>query len=66
MALIGYARVSSVGQALAVQRDRLKHCNKVFEEQRNVSSILRQGFVEFRDDRLRQSAGRLLSSSPKE
>lgn len=35
MALIGYARVSSVGQSLAVQRDRLQHCDKIFEEQRS-------------------------------
>ncbi len=34
MAHIGYARVSSVGQSLAVQRDKLKQCDKVFEEQR--------------------------------
>ena len=38
MALIGYARVSSVGQSLAVQRDRLKHCDKLFEEHRSGSS----------------------------
>jgi DNA invertase Pin-like site-specific DNA recombinase len=35
MALIGYARVSSVGQSLAVQRDKLQHCDKLFEEQRS-------------------------------
>ncbi len=35
MALIGYARVSSVGQSLAVQRERLQHCDKIFEEQRS-------------------------------
>lgn len=32
MALIGYARVSSIGQSLAVQHDRLQHCDKIFEE----------------------------------
>lgn len=32
MALIGYARVSSVGQTLAVQLDKLGQCDKVFQE----------------------------------
>jgi len=32
MALVGYARVSSVGQSLDVQRDKLKACDKLFEE----------------------------------
>ncbi len=32
MALVGYARVSSVGQTLAVQLDKLKHCDKIFQE----------------------------------
>ena len=35
MALVGYARVSSVGQSLEVQRDKLKHCHQVFEEQKS-------------------------------
>jgi DNA invertase Pin-like site-specific DNA recombinase len=38
MALIGYARVSSVGQGLAVQQDKLKHCDKLFEEKRSGTS----------------------------
>ena len=38
MALIGYARVSSVGQSLDVQREKLKHCEKVFEEKRSGMS----------------------------
>jgi len=38
MALIGYARVSSVGQSLAVQQDKLKHCDKLFEEKRSGTS----------------------------
>jgi DNA invertase Pin-like site-specific DNA recombinase len=32
MALVGYARVSSVGQRLDVQLDKLKHCDKIFQE----------------------------------
>ena len=31
MAVVGYARVSSVGQGLEVQLDKLKHCDKVFK-----------------------------------
>ena len=32
MALVGYARVSSVGQSLDVQLDKLRHCDKIFQE----------------------------------
>ena len=32
MALVGYARVSSVGQTLAVQLDKLHECDKIFQE----------------------------------
>jgi len=32
MARVGYARVSSVGQSLAVQREKLRHCDKLFQE----------------------------------
>jgi DNA invertase Pin-like site-specific DNA recombinase len=32
MALVGYARVSSVGQTLDVQLDKLNHCDKIFQE----------------------------------
>lgn len=38
MALVGYARVSSIGQTLEVQLDKLKHCNKIFQEK--LSGIL--------------------------
>ena len=31
MALVGYARVSSVGQSLEVQLEKLKHCDKLYE-----------------------------------
>ncbi len=43
MALVGYARVSSVGQSLKAQRDKLKHCDKVFEEQKSGTSDQRLG-----------------------
>lgn len=35
MAKIGYARVSSVGQSLDVQREKLQGCDKMFEEKRS-------------------------------
>lgn len=35
MALIGYARVSSVGQSLDVQLDKLRHCNKIYQEKKS-------------------------------
>ena len=35
MALVGYARVSSVGQSLDVQLDKLKHCDKIYEEKKS-------------------------------
>ena len=38
MALVGYARVSSVGQSLDVQLDKLNHCNKVFQEKKSGTS----------------------------
>ena len=44
MALVGYARVSSVGQSLDVQRDKLKHCDKLFEEQKSGTSDRRPRF----------------------
>jgi DNA invertase Pin-like site-specific DNA recombinase len=37
MALIGYARVSSVGQTLDVQLAKLKDCDKIFQEKRSGS-----------------------------
>jgi DNA invertase Pin-like site-specific DNA recombinase len=38
MALIGYARVSSVGQSLDVQLDKLGHCDKIFQEKKSGAS----------------------------
>jgi len=38
MALVGYARVSSVGQSLVVQADKLKHCNKIYQEKTSGAS----------------------------
>ena len=35
MALVGYARVSSVGQSLDVQLDKLQDCDKVFQEKKS-------------------------------
>ena len=35
MALVGYARVSSVGQSLDVQLDKLSHCDKIFQEKKS-------------------------------
>jgi DNA invertase Pin-like site-specific DNA recombinase len=35
MALIGYARVSSVGQSLDVQLDKLGQCDKIFQEKKS-------------------------------
>jgi DNA invertase Pin-like site-specific DNA recombinase len=38
MAFVGYARVSSVGQSLDVQLDKLKHCKKIFQEKKSGTS----------------------------
>ena len=35
MAFVGYARVSSVGQSLDVQLDKLKHCDKIYKEKKS-------------------------------
>ena len=35
MTVVGYARVSSLGQDLAVQLEKLKGCDKVFKEKRS-------------------------------
>ena len=38
MALVGYARVSSLGQSLDVQLDKLEHCDKIFQEKKSGTS----------------------------
>jgi DNA invertase Pin-like site-specific DNA recombinase len=38
MAHIGYARVSSAGQSLTVQLDKLHHCEKIFQEKKSATS----------------------------
>ena len=35
MTFIGYARVSSRGQSLEIQREKLSHCEKLFEEKQS-------------------------------
>lgn len=35
MALIGYARVSSLGQSLDIQLGKLEHCEKIFQEKKS-------------------------------
>lgn len=35
MSIIGYARVSSVGQSLEVQLSKLAHCTKIFQEKKS-------------------------------
>jgi DNA invertase Pin-like site-specific DNA recombinase len=42
MARVGYARVSSVGQSLEVQLDKLKHCDKIYQEKKSGASGKRQ------------------------
>ena len=41
MSTVGYARVSSVGQSLNVQLDKLKGCDKVFREKKTGTSSTR-------------------------
>jgi DNA invertase Pin-like site-specific DNA recombinase len=35
MSKVGYARVSSVGQSLEIQLDKLKNCDKIFQEKKS-------------------------------
>src|SRR5437016_9248577 len=45
MALVGYARVSSVGQRLDVQVAKLHHCDKLFQEHTSGSTATRPHLV---------------------
>jgi len=42
MAFIGYARVSSYGQSLEVQLEKLNHCDKVFQEKQSARTDARE------------------------
>jgi DNA invertase Pin-like site-specific DNA recombinase len=44
MALVGYAWVSSVGQRLDTQLDKLKHCDNIFQDQQSCASGQRPGW----------------------
>jgi DNA invertase Pin-like site-specific DNA recombinase len=45
MALVGYARVSSVGQSLDVQLDKLQHCDKIYQEKKSGATDKRPGLA---------------------
>lgn len=50
MALVGYARVSSIGQSLDVQLDNLKHCDKIYQEKKSGTTQQRRmldAFLEY-------------------
>ena len=38
MSVVGYARVSSIGQSLEIQKAKLSHCDKIFTEKRSGST----------------------------
>jgi DNA invertase Pin-like site-specific DNA recombinase len=39
MTTVGYARVSSLGQDLAVQLEKLQGCDKIFKEKRRQTGV---------------------------
>ena len=49
MAKVGYARVSSVGQSLDVQREKLCDCDRLFEEKRSGTTDARPQFKQCLD-----------------
>ncbi|ALA62295.1 recombinase family protein [Rickettsia amblyommatis] len=72
MATVGYARVSSSGQSLSVQLDKLKGCDKIFQEKKsgldetrsvlkNALDYVREGdiFTVTKLDRLARSTAHL-------
>ena len=76
MAVIGYARVSTVGQSLDVQLTKLDHCDKTFQEKRSgcdsarselakALDYVREGdtFIVSRLDRLARSTRHLCEIS---
>lgn len=76
MAIVGYARVSSVGQSLDVQLEKLRDCDKVFSEKKSgvdstrsqlteALNYVREGdsFVVSRLDRLARSTRHLCEIS---
>ena len=46
MAVVGYARVSSLGQSLKVQETKLKSCDKIYKEKRSGTNKSRPKFNE--------------------
>lgn len=45
MAKVGYARVSSVGQSLDVQLDKLSSCDKIFTEKKSGGDVKREKLI---------------------
>jgi len=41
METVGYARVSSTGQSLDVQLEKLQDCDRIFQEKRSGTSLQR-------------------------
>ena len=46
MTEVGYARVSSVGQSLDIQLDKLSTCDKIFQEKKSGTTAERSAFKE--------------------
>lgn len=46
MSVVGYARVSSIGQSLKVQQSKLSHCDKIFKEKRSGTTANRPALQE--------------------